>query len=198
MSKYPGTASLLVIIAIAFAVEISCGAIGNDTVLLSLGALPDSGQLFGQYWRFLSFGMLHADMVHILANSALLVGIGPVVERRVGTAGVISLFVTASVFSGICILLKHILLPSVGTSQGASGGLFGLLGAALVLVYRLPSSNPRVPRWLWITLLGGSAVSLLPGVSMVGHLAGLLVGVPVAFFIPLPRPTPAGGSAVPN
>jgi membrane associated rhomboid family serine protease len=188
MRNCPGTMSLLVVIVIAFAAELARGAIGNDAVLLSLGALPDSGQLFGQYWRFLTFGLLHANWTHLVANVALLLWVGRVVERRVGTVGVLLLFASASIFSGVCIFLKHVLVPSAGTSQGASGGLFGLLGAALVLVYRIPPANPRASRWLWLTLLVGFAVSLLPGVSMVGHVAGLVVGVPGAFFIPLRQP----------
>jgi len=188
MRNFPGTLSLLVVIGIAFATELARGAIGNDAALLSLGALPDSGQLSGQYWRFLTFGFLHANLTHVVANVALLIWVGRVVERRVGTVGVLLLFASASIVGGVCIFLKHVLVPSAGTSLGASGGVFGLLGAALVLVSRAPPANPRVSRWLWFTLLGGAAVSFLPGVSMLGHVAGLLVGVSGAFFIPLSQP----------
>ena len=70
MRNFPGTMSLLVVIGIAFAVGLARGAIGNDAVLLSLGALPDSGQPSGQYWRFLTFGLLHANLTHVVANMA--------------------------------------------------------------------------------------------------------------------------------
>ena len=180
-----GTTFLLATIAIAFAVELARGALGNDTVLLSLGALPDSGQLLGQYWRFLSFGFLHADLCHFLFNVAFLLWVCPVVERRVGPIVLLSVFFAASVLSGVAILLKHVVVPAAGTSLGASGGLFGLLGAALVLVYRIPPANPRLRRGLWLTLLGGIAFSVLPGVSMAGHVTGLLVGVLAALLVRL-------------
>src|SRR5450432_1488838 len=185
MRGMAGTIFLLATIAIAFAVELARGALGNDTVLLSLGALPDSGQLLGQYWRILSFGLLHADLNHFVLNVALLLWVCPVVERRVGPAFLVPLFFAASVLSGVAILLKHVVEPSVGTSVGASGGLFGLLGAALVLVYRIPPANPALRRGLWLTLLGGIAFSLLPGVSMAGHVTGLLVGVLAALLVRL-------------
>ncbi|MGA7991865.1 MAG: rhomboid family intramembrane serine protease [Thermoanaerobaculia bacterium] len=180
-----GTTSLLTIIAIAFAVEVARGALGNDAILLSLGALPNSGQVLGQYWRLLSFGLLHASLYHFIVNVAFLLWVGPVVERRVGTFAFLTLFLAASVFSGVAIFFKHVVLPSAGGSVGASGGVFGLLGAALVLVYRIPPANPGIRRALWLTLLGGLVVSFLPGVSMAGHVAGLVVGVPAAFFVRL-------------
>ncbi len=185
MRGMAGTISLLAIIVIAFAVELARGALGNDAVLLSLGALPDSGPLLGEYWRLLSFGLLHADLDHFLLNVAFLLWVCPEVERRVGPVALLSLFFAASVLSGVAIVLKHVVVPSAGTSVGASGGLFGLLGAALVLVYRIPPTNPGIRRGLWLTLLGGIAMSFLPGVSMVGHVTGLLVGVPVALLVRL-------------
>jgi membrane associated rhomboid family serine protease len=185
LRRFPGTTLLVAVIALVFAVELASDALGNDVLLLKLGALPDNGQLSGQYWRFLSFGVIHANLGHVVANLALLFWVGPMVERRVRSIGVLFLFAGASAFSGVCIFLKHVFIASVGTSQGASGGLFGLLGAALVLVYRVPPAYPRAVYWLWITLLAGLTISLLPGVSMVGHVAGLLVGGPVAFRIPL-------------
>jgi rhomboid protease GluP len=186
-----GTISLLAIIVIAFAVELARGALGNDTAMLSLGALPDSGPVLDQYWRLLSFGLLHANLYHFLLNVALLLWVCPVVERRVGPVVLLFLFFAASVLSGVSILLKHVVVPSAGTSVGASGGLFGLLGAALVLVYRIPPANPGLRRGLWLTLLGGIAVSLLPDVSMAGHVTGLLVGVPAALLVRLHPATPS-------
>jgi membrane associated rhomboid family serine protease len=190
-----GTKCLLTMIAIAFVVEVARGAIGNDAILLSLGALPDSGPLLGQYWRLLSFGFLHAHLYHLIVNVAFLLWVGPVVEYRAGTVPLLILFLAASVFSGVAIFFKHVVLPSAGASVGASGGLFGLLGAALVLVYRIPPANPGIRRALWLTLLGGLVVSFLPGVSMAGHVAGLVVGAPAAFLVrldPAATPTRAG------
>jgi len=52
---------------------------------------------------------------------------------------------------------------------GASGGVFGLLGAALIISYR-QNGHDRLRRSLWIVLAAGFGVSLLPDISMAGHI----------------------------
>jgi membrane associated rhomboid family serine protease len=180
---YPGSAALFASIAAMFAVELRTAAPGNDAALLRLGALPDSGGLHHQYWRLLTFGFLHSNLIHIVLNVALLIIAGPVVERRAGAWRVILIFFAASVASGVGIFLKHQLWPSSGVSVGASGGMFGLLAAALVLVFRARSASRPARAGLLLVLCLGLAYSLLPGVSMVGHVIGLAVGAMLALAI---------------
>ncbi len=139
----PASIVLFCTIVIVFGLEIARGAVGNDVGLLALGALPDKGQLHGEYWRLLTFGFLHSNLIHILLNGALLLWVGPIVERRAGAAWFICVFLSASFVSGIGILAKHMVWPSEGASVGASGGLFGLLGAALVLSVTASGDKPQ-------------------------------------------------------
>ena len=92
-------------------------------------------------------------------------------------------------------LVKHLFLPSPGVSLGASGGLFALLGAGLVLVFRLPSQSRLVRLRLIVVLVVGLTYSILPGISMIGHIAGLVVGATIALVIPL-NPTIADAQAL--
>src|SRR5665213_1161147 len=103
MRSFPGSTFLLCAIAAMFAVEVSKGAVGNDSVLLALGALPDSGQLHGEYWRLVAFGFLHANFTHVLLNAMLLCLVAPVTELRVGAVRLVVLFLGASIASGACI-----------------------------------------------------------------------------------------------
>jgi membrane associated rhomboid family serine protease len=186
----PGSILLFCAIAIVFGVEIARGAVDDAAGLLSLGALPNTGQLHGEYWRLLTFGFLHANFLHLLLNTALIWLTGPVVERRAGTAWFVIVFLTASVVSGACILPQHLRSPDAGTTVGASGGLFALLAVALILLFRPPSQGSPL-RWvLTIALVVGLLYSFLPGVSMVGHVSGLAIGAILALFIP--RPAAAG------
>jgi rhomboid protease GluP len=161
-----------------FVIELLYGATGNNSALLVLGALPDGGGIQHAYWRVFTFGLLHWNITHLVLNSACLFFAGTIVERRAGPWAVLVLFLVASVVSGLAILLKHHFAPGTGVSVGASGGVFGLLGAALVLVQRVPPANPALRICLWSMFVAALAFSLLPGVSLVGHIAGLLVGVP--------------------
>jgi len=180
-----GSACLLALILAMFLVEFATGAIGDDRRLLALGALPDSGAIHGEYWRLLTFGFLHGDLTHLLLNMILLVLAAPALERRAGTGWLLILFLAASVASGFGILVKHQLWPSHGASVGASGGLFCLLAAALVLVLRPGAQSPLLRGGLIVALIAGLAYSLLPGISMVGHLTGIAIGGLIARFIPL-------------
>jgi membrane associated rhomboid family serine protease len=180
---YPGSITLFGLMAAMFLVELARGAVGNDGRLLILGALPDSGALHHEYWRLVTFGFLHYDLTHILLNTALLLLAGPAVERRAGARWVLVIFLAASVASGVGILVKHAFWPSQGASVGASGGMFGLLAAALVLVFRADAGSALARAALVAALLAGLAYSTLPGISMVGHLTGIAVGAAIALCI---------------
>jgi membrane associated rhomboid family serine protease len=185
-----GSAALFALLAAVYGVELAAGALGSDAGMLALGALPDDGAIRGEYWRLLTFGFLHSGADHLLLNGLLLLLAGPVVERLAGRLWLALLFLNASLASGAGILIKHQLWPASGVSVGASGGMFGLLGAALMLVLRAGGSR-TTGAILTVTLLAALGYSLLPGVSMVGHLVGLAVGGGFGFFI---GKTPRGGA----
>jgi rhomboid protease GluP len=186
-----GSAAVVGVIIAMFLLELARNAVGNDARLLGLGALPDSGQIHHEYWRLITAGFLHYDLTHLVLNTLLLLLIGPVVERRAGVAWLLLIFLTASVASFVGILIKHQLWPSQGVSLGASGGVFALLGAALVFVFRLRSQNRRLRIRLAMVFVGGLTYSVLPGISMIGHITGLLVGAAIALLIPLDAASPA-------
>ena len=187
-----GSTAIFCVMTAMFLVELASNAVGNDARLLGLGALPDSGQIHHEYWRLVTAGFLHYDLTHLMLNTLLLLLLAPVVERGAGVAWVLLIFLSASVTSCLGILIKHQLWPAQGVSLGASGGLFGLLGAGLVLVFfRLRSQSFLVRIRLAVVLVGGLAYSVLPGISMVGHIVGLLVGTAIALLIPLNAASPA-------
>jgi membrane associated rhomboid family serine protease len=181
-----GSALLAAVFVSLFLVELGQGAVGDDAGLLRLGALPDGGGLDHSYWRLFAFGFLHFNPTHLLLNLLLLLLAGPAVERRIGTGWMLSIFLAASVASGIAILVKHDLWPSAGASVGASGGLFGLLAAALLLVFRLDPHNRLARIALTPALAVGLAYSLLPGISLAGHAAGLAAGALLALLATKP------------
>lgn len=181
-----GTALLLVAIAIGFGIELATNSIGNDTALLKLGALPDDGQLHGEFWRIATYSFLHFNWLHLLLNVGLLWWIGRIVEKQVGLGSGALIYLASAICSAAIILFWHHLNPKPGATVGASGGVFGLLGAALVISYRQRSDNTW-KRWLWIALTAGLGVSLLPDISMAGHIGGIIGGVVVALLIKLPR-----------
>lgn len=186
-----GSAAIVCVMIVMFLLELARNAVGNDVRLLGLGALPDSGLIHHEYWRLITAGFLHYDLTHLVLNTLLLLLVAPIVERRAGAPWLLLIFLSASVASFLGILIKHQLSPSQGVSLGASGGLFALLGAALVLVFRLRSQSRLIRIRLAVVLLGGLIYSVLPGISMIGHITGLLVGAAIALLIPLDTAAPA-------
>jgi membrane associated rhomboid family serine protease len=193
----PATLALAVLIAAMFVLEIMRAAPEDNVALLSLGALPDGGDLQGQYWRLLTFGFLHWNALHFTLNAVSLLYAGGIVERRVGPWTTMVVFLAGSIASGIAIVVKHELVPAATVSVGASGGVFGLIGAAIVLLQRVPPANRAARIWIWLLAAASLAYSMLPGVSMVGHLAGLLVGTSGACVVRT-RSRPGLAASAPN
>jgi rhomboid protease GluP len=180
-----GTVTLVVALLVVFGIELATHSVGNEASLLKLGALPDNGALRGQYWRVATFSFLHFSGAHLLVNVLLLFWVGRIVESWVGIAYAATIYISSVLSSAAVILLFHNLYPKEGATVGASGGVFGLLAAALIISHwHSVGSIDRESRlriWLWIALLAGLSISFLPGISMAGHLGGVIGGTLLAF-----------------
>jgi len=170
-----GTFLLILAIAAGFGIEIATNSVGNDDALLN-------GQLRGEVWRFATYSFLHFNWLHFLLNVGLLLWIGRIVEQQLGTGRGALIYFVSVICSAAVILLVHNLHPKEGATVGASGGVFGLLGAALIISYR-QNGHDRLRRSLWIVLAAGFGVSLLPDISMAGHIGGIIGGVPLALLV---------------
>ena len=181
-----GTIALIVAIVIGFGIELATNSLGNDAALLKLGALPDDGQIHGEYWRIATYSFLHFNWLHLLLNVGLLFWVGRIVERQVGVERGALIYFVSVLLSAAVILLVHNWQPKPGATVGASGGVFGLLGAALIISYR-QNGDGQLRKLFWIVLLVGFGVSFLPTISMAGHIGGIIGGAATAFFIKLPK-----------
>lgn len=193
---YWGTALLLSVVLLTFLLELTLAysaedfklllgthaGIGNDALLFRLGALPGNGDLQGQYWRLLTAGFLHRNLMHIVSNASYLLLMGIMVERRLGFTRLLLVFLSTSVLGSFACLLSSQIEPGLSVSVGASAGTYGLLGAALILVYRVPPARPAIRLIPWLLLTIGIAVSFMPNISMAAHAAGLGVGVLAGMF----------------
>jgi rhomboid protease GluP len=189
MKRFRATAILLGVLFLFFAIELAFGAIGSDSTLLRLGAMPDSGNLQGQYWRIFTCSFLHSGYVHLLLNTSLLLWTGCIVERRVGGALMVSIYFASVLLGGVLVVLWKSAHPTLSVTVGASGGTFGLLAASLVLLYR-PSAAifgqpPLLRRVAWLIFSIGIAISFLPDVSFVAHLGGLTSGAILGLTLPI-------------
>ena len=106
----------------------------------------------------------------------------PTVAETGGTGVSVGSGVGVSVGATVAVgvLVGTVVSVSVGATVGASGGIFGLLAAALILSHRHSAGSldreSRLRTWLWIAFIVGLGISFLPGVSMAGHVGGLIGG----------------------
>ena len=195
MKSGKATLSLLALLIAVFAIESTRGAVGDEVALMAMGALPNDGQLHGEYWRLVTYSALHLNYAHLLLNAALLWWVGNMVERRVGTASLAVAYLASVVTAGLVIMLFDLSRPHPGSGVGASGGIFGLVACALVLMHRQDAARfgqkSGVRLWLWVVIVVGFGVSLIPGVSLSGHAGGFAAGLIAGWLLPLhPSPGP--------
>jgi len=129
----------------------------------------------GEWWRFLSYAFVHADLVHAAFNCWVLFDLGRLVERRRGWGDVLAAF--AAGVAGGSLLTSVAEAGRVLLLVGASGGVFGV-AAALTLdaLGRRTAADASLLRTMAMFLLLNLLFSLYPGVSLWGHVGGLLAG----------------------
>lgn len=132
----------------------------------------------GQLWRLLTATFLHYGLTHVAVNMLSLYIIGRDIEQVLGRWKYLAVYLIA----GIGGSLAAYLFTPYSAVAGASGSVFGLLGAAGVIMIRNKANLQSLIGILVLNL----AISFLPGISMAGHIGGLLTGALVTFLV-LPR-----------
>jgi membrane associated rhomboid family serine protease len=125
----------------------------------------------GEVWRLVTSGFIHAGITHLLFNMLSLWVLGTLLEPVVGRLRFALIYFASLLAGSFGALVAEPNLPTVG----ASGAIFGLLGAAIV-VLRARGINPMesgLVFWLGFNLLFTFTVS---GISIGGHIGGLVGG----------------------
>jgi membrane associated rhomboid family serine protease len=125
----------------------------------------------GEVYRIVTSGFLHAGLFHLLVNMYSLWILGTLLEPAVGRLRFVLIYFVSMLAGSFGALLVS---PNVLT-VGASGAIFGLMGAG-VMVMRARGIDPMqsgLPLWIGINLVFSFAV---PGISVGGHIGGLIGG----------------------
>jgi len=173
---------LIGISVLAFVGEmLSGGGIGQGggSRITAEGALFGPLVADGEYWRLVTYGFLHSGIIHIGFNMYILWWLGTMLEPEMGRLRFGAIYFTALLAGAFGALLLDPNVPTVG----ASGAVFGLMGAALVEMRGRGMAVLRSP--IGILLLLNLGITLLPGfnISIGGHIGGLIGGVLAAFVI---------------
>jgi membrane associated rhomboid family serine protease len=128
----------------------------------------------GEWWRLLTAGFLHYGMTHIAFNMLALYVLGRDLEPAFGRLRFLALYLVSMFGGNVAVYLFG--SPDALTA-GASTAVYGLMGAMLVAVLKL-KLNPGTA----LAVIGLNVVLsfTLPGISLLGHLGGLVVGAGLA------------------
>lgn len=141
-----------------------------------VGRYGTVGVAEGQWWRLVTGGFLHAGPLHLAFNMFALWSVGVTMEKVLGSFRFVAAYLACLLAGSFGALVVS---PNAFT-VGASGAVFGLFG--LMLAFQLsrgiPLGQTRLGMVLVINLLFTFAV---PGISIGGHLGGLIGGVGVGF-----------------
>jgi membrane associated rhomboid family serine protease len=124
----------------------------------------------GEWWRVVTSGFLHIGPIHLLFNMMALWVLGRDLETVLGRGRFLAVYFVSLLGGAAAVMLFY--APDERVA-GASGAVFGLMGALVVVLRRL-----RVPAGQVVGLIGINVLIsfLIPGISLIGHLGGLVVG----------------------
>jgi membrane associated rhomboid family serine protease len=162
----------------------------STQALLAGGALERGHVWAGQWWRLVTSIFLHVGVVHLLANSLFGFSWCRVVERMLGHGRFLALYLLAGVGASATSLLFHDVL-----SAGASGALFGMIGATLAIHRRLlPGWGPFLKSRMTLSVAGQLTAWTVLALSVdlpfdhAAHGGGLVVGALATWLMTRPSP----------
>ncbi len=151
------------------------GGGGLGSSLLDDGSVSRATVDGGDYWRILTAGFLHTGFIHLLFNMFGLYILGGLLEPAIGRLRFGVIYFVSLLAGSFGALLLEPTAPTVG----ASGAIFGLMGAA-VIVMRNRGINPMesgLGLWIGLNLL---ITFTIPNISIGGHIGGLIGGAVAA------------------
>jgi len=127
-----------------------------------------------EYWRLLTAGFLHIDILHLLANMIALYTIGSACENNFTKTQYLIILICSIFVGNVFVFLTE----GNVLGLGISGGIFGLLGAFITTLYANDTiRHPMVQSSVFRLLLMNAVISLFPGISLFAHLGGFVSGV---------------------
>ena len=174
----PSSTSLWVLISVNIVVFIATFIAPNLVFLLGL----TPAAFWDRPWTIITSMFVHGGIWHIMANMFTLFFFGRYLSVLVGEKRFLIVYFVGGILGSILYLL---LAPPFSTAVGASGAVFAVAGALVLMrpkirVFIIPIPAP-LP--LWVAVIGGFLIlSLFPSVAWQAHLGGLVVGLICGYF----------------
>jgi len=165
---------LLVMNAVVLTLMEMQGGSTNHDVLLRFGALErDLIVADGEWWRLVTAMFMHIGVSHFMYNGLSLYIFGTRLERHFGRAKFMLVYIVTGLVGNVAQIMF-----SDGLAAGASGAIYGLMGAALALTQRTRKSVDGLNFYIMLIFIAvGIAQGLMtPGIGNAAHIGGMLAG----------------------
>jgi membrane associated rhomboid family serine protease len=172
------TYSIIAICIVVFILEIVTGlnpltGAGNSAVESWLAYFPHD--IIHDPWSIVTVNFVHESFLHIVFNMYSLFVVGVPLERYLGRIRFLALFFVSGI--GAVVAVDFFLPEEV---VGASGAIFGILGALLVFARRMGLRTAQ----LYIVIVINLAIGfVVPNIAWQAHIGGLIVGVGLGFLM---------------
>jgi rhomboid protease GluP len=166
-----------------FGWELAAGALASRDSIVEAGALVRDRVLAGEWWRLVSATFLHAGWDHLLGNCLVLYVVGMACEHAFGFVRTAVVYFTSGLTGSV---LSGALSP--GPSVGASGAIFGVVAAVVVVLYRHQQRFYLRDKRIGFVLLVWAAYQISTGllnpyIDNYGHLGGFAGGATAALLL---------------
>jgi len=171
-----GCPVVLGLVAVNALLWLAKGASGN--VLANFGLLYGPAVQAGEFWRIITSGFLHADLIHVGFNMFLLYALGQQLEQGIGSLRFAIVYTGALLGGVLAVLMFDFDQPTLG----ASGAVMGI-AAAFAVALHAQGNDPRKHPVFGLVLINLGLPLLVPVISFWGHLGGVVGGVLLAWLI---------------
>jgi membrane associated rhomboid family serine protease len=179
--KMPATIALIAINVIIFVIELAGGGTssfsGGGSVIHDFGLRgPDVAS--GDWWRVITGGFLHAGFLHLLLNMYVLYVAGSILEPGIGTPRFLGIYFVSLIAGS----LGALIVDPNSLTVGASGAIFGLM-AAVVVIARGRGVEQLASQFGLFIVLNLVLTFSISGISVGGHIGGLIGGFVAAALV---------------
>ncbi len=183
-SDAPATVTLVALNLLVYLITVAQGAglsrpggwLIENGALIGGSSFAGIGVADGEWWRLATSAFLHASVLHIAFNMFALYSIGSAVEQMLGTTRFLLVYAAAGLAGSAGAL---ILSDQNAVTVGASGGIFGLLGA--LLIWEFVQTGSFAGQAMGLIVLNLALTFAIPNISVGGHIGGLIGGAAAAY-----------------
>jgi rhomboid protease GluP len=174
---------LLAGIGVIFLLELLLTSFAKSDIVFSMGAQFNNLVAAGEYWRLFTAMFLHGGLAHLAFNAFALYSLGSGLERYYGSIRFLLIYVLSGLAGGV---LYFVLGPGRIPSVGASGAIFGVMGAELAYIVSNRKlfgvmGQQRLKNLLFFLVINTVFNLAIPNLNKLAHVGGFLCGMALGF-----------------